>query len=84
MTTRNLSKKFETLRQQFKATASPRLDWNDNHDGNTSLLGSGQDHEAGVAQLHSSLANTLPPKWVDLVEEIHEDFAKARETSKLN
>lgn len=82
MTTRNLSKKFETLRLQFnKASASPRVDWNDNsHDGNASLLGSRHDQEAGVAQLHSTLVSTLPPKWVDLVEEVHEDFAKARET----
>ncbi len=27
------------------------------------------------------LVNTLPPKWVDIVEEIHEDFTNARETS---
>jgi len=75
MATRNLTKKFEGVRAQCRLSA---ISARTNRDGQDGLL---EDHDDSSATHHTGLPLTsaLPPKWVDVSDEVHEDIVKAKE-----
>lgn len=79
MTTRNVTKKFESFRSQFKASSSATSrDW-EQSDGKSALL-SDSHHSSDTTSTGITLTHTLPPKWVDIVDEIHDHFTQIRDS----
>jgi len=77
MATRNLTKKYEAVRAQCKISSiNTRV--GSGRDRRGSLL---EDQDDSSTQHVTSLPLTqaLPPKWVDISDEVHEDIAKAKE-----
>jgi hypothetical protein len=75
MATRNLTQKFETLRQQARQRRPS------SRRGGDPLLGDdaiGSEHAVNIGIDHS-----LPPDWVDIVDTIQKDVAKTKDNLKL-
>ena len=78
MTTRNLTRKFVEVRNAAKANRSLRTPSHDESSGSdTELLHGGQDSSSWKASKDS-----LPPLWVDSIEQAEADIAKIQAKSK--
>lgn len=75
MTTVNITRNFETLRNKAKQTHA--LDGrhpSSPHDGKNSLLNDNVGDSESM--LHANGLETLPPKWVDITTEINDEFSR--------
>jgi len=79
MATRNLTKKFEGFRQQFKSMNSRKGGQNLSE---TLLTESGSVDPAAVAIAISPTAS-LPPEWVDIVDSIQKDIGRIKENIRV-
>lgn len=77
MASRNLTTKFETLRNQCRSSRS-RSPSASVH-GREALLPSDSAIEMDRISLSTSLQHSLPPEWVDIVDTIHKDVARVKE-----
>lgn len=72
MATRNLTQKFESLRADVRKRRPAR--------GRDGLLGQGEER-SDDSQVAVGIDHSLPPDWVDILESIQKDLAKAKENS---
>ena len=69
MATRNLTRKFKTLREGFSNRRRPRSSFRADRSasGDHTLLADG-----GAGASFEEARNTLPPRWVDAVDEVND------------
>lgn len=88
MATRNLTGKFENLRQSAKRKSRARADFHDtdspslgaDDSGNRTLLEPGQKGMSdSAADVRAGLEHALPPEWVEIVETIQKDVKSIRD-----
>jgi len=89
MATRNLTKKFEEIRNQYKKKREHNIGRSFGYgaDGRDALLPDGEDSERVATEGSTSsstagLALSIPPQWVAIVESIHSDMEEIHDKLK--
>ena len=81
MATRNLTSKFDAIRSQIHVGHKRPRDYGGSSTGRDGLLDSSDSSDDRSLGLGIDI-HTMPPQWVDIVDNIHKDTAKAKDNIK--